>query len=132
MSQWVNDTVLRKLCQITDRRKSLHSFRHTLTTLMKRNKIPESIKCAINGHTPGDSVNKRNYVADGTVLEMQRVLDTLPLPDLPLAPYVTSQFAGYLAHSGAEDEREARANEERVPFLRHRGPRPKTASHGKT
>jgi len=125
VSQWVNDTVLRKLCQITDRRKSLRSFRHTLTTLMERNKIPESIMCAINGHTPGDSVDKRNYIADGTVLEMQRVLDTLPFPDLPLAPYVPSQFAGYVAHAAAEDAREARANEEGVPFIRHRGPRPR-------
>jgi integrase len=124
VSQWVNDIVLRKVCQITDRRKSLHSLRHTLTTLMDRNKIPESIICAINGHTPGTTVDKRNYVADGTVLEMRRVLDTLPFPDLPLAPYVSGQFKSYLSHAASEREREERAKQDGVPFKRPLGRRP--------
>lgn len=93
LSQRVNDTVLRNASQITDRRKSAHSFRHNLTILVERNKIPESIMCAINGHTQGDRVDKRNYAVDRTVLEMQRVVDTPPFLDLPLAPYVPSQFA---------------------------------------
>jgi integrase len=128
VSKWFNGIVLRKVCQITDRRKSLHSFRHTLTTLMERNKIPESIMCAINGHTPGDSVDKRSYVADGTVLEMRRVLDTLPFPDLPLAPYVSGQFNSYLAHAASEREREERAKHEGITFKRPLGRRPQAHS----
>lgn len=130
VSQWVNDTVLRKICHITDRRKSLHSLRHTLTTLMDRNKIPESIICAINGHTPGTTVDKRNYVADGTVLEMQRVLDTLPFPDLPLAPYASGQFKSYLSHAASERERGERAKQDGTPFKRPLGRRPNEPRSG--
>lgn len=130
VSQWFNDTLLRKVCRITDRRKTLHSLRHTLTTLMDRNKVPESIICAINGHSVGDSVDKRNYVADGTVLEMRRVLDTLPFPDLPLAPYVSAKFSGYLAHAASERLREACAKEEGTEFKRKMGRRLKAPLPG--
>ena len=125
VSQWFNSTLLRKVCRITDRRKSLHSLRHTLTTLMDRNKVPESIICAINGHSVGSTVDKRNYVADGTVLEMQRVLDTLPFPNLPLTPYVSARFSGYLAHAASERAREAKAKEEGTVFKRKLGPCPR-------
>lgn len=121
VSQWFNDVILRKSCGITDRRKSLHSLRHTMTTLMDRHHVPDSLICAINGHSTGDTIDKRNYVADGTVLECQRVIDTLPFPDIPLAPYVSERFEGYLKHAKAEAEREERARVKQVKFRRRMG-----------
>lgn len=124
ISEWFNGTHLRKVCQITSKRKTLHCFRHNLTTLMDRTKVPESIICAINGHSTGVSIDRRNYIADGTVLECQRVLDALPFPELALEPYVSSRFAGYLEHAAAEREREARAKADGLEFRPRKGPRP--------
>ncbi|WP_285404047.1 site-specific integrase [Luteibacter sp. ME-Dv--P-043b] len=125
LSEWFNGTHLRKTCEITSKRKTLHCFRHNLTTLMDRTKVPESIICAINGHSTGVSIDRRNYIADGTVLECQRVLDALPFPELALEPYVSSRFAGYLEHAAAEREREARALAEGTEFKPRKGPRPR-------
>lgn len=129
VSQWFNQIHLRKTCEITSKRKSLHCFRHNITTLMDRNKVPESIICAINGHSTGVSIDRRNYVADGTVLECQRVLDTLPFPELKLEKYVSDRFAGYLDHTAAERERERRAKAEGFEFKRRKGPRPVRDRH---
>lgn len=125
VSQWFNQIHLRKTCEITSKRKSLHCFRHNITTLMDRNKVPESIICAINGHSTGVSIDRRNYIADGTVLECQRVLDTLPFPELTLEPYVSDRFAHYLEHAASERERERRAKANGVQFKRRKGPMPK-------
>ena len=38
---------------------------HAAPPPMDRNKVPESIICAINGHTSGTTVDKQNYVANG-------------------------------------------------------------------
>ncbi|MGH8157674.1 MAG: tyrosine-type recombinase/integrase [Rhodanobacter sp.] len=123
VSQWVNDTVLRKECAITSHRKTLHSLRHTLITLMEREHIPKSIVCAINGHSTGNHTEQKNYIADGTVLEMREVLDSLPIVDPPMAPYVSERFKGYLAHAAAEREREIRLGAEGMAFKRPMGRR---------
>jgi hypothetical protein len=50
---------------------------------MDLGKIPEGITCAINSHTPAITIDKRNYVADGTEPEMQCALETLSFPNPP-------------------------------------------------
>lgn len=124
VSQWFNGLHLRETCGITSPRKTLHSFRHNLTTLMERCNIPDSIMQAINGHSPGEGVDRRSYIADATVLECQAVLDALPFPKLGLVPYAPGRFAQYLEQAAAEREREARAREEGQAFRRKKGPRP--------
>lgn len=109
VSVWVNKVLLRKVCGITSRRKSMHCLRHTLTTLMERNKVPESIMCSINGHSPGGTIEKRSYIANGTVLEMQRVLNTLPFPELSFALYSTEQFSRYFERAAAKERRAERS-----------------------
>lgn len=124
VSHWFNATHLRQTCGITSPRKTLHCFRHNLTTLMERNKVADSIIHAINGHSPGDGIDRRHYIADGTVLECQAVLDRLPFPNIPFTPYVAGRFDGYLAHQKTEREREERAKVNGEAFSRKKGPWP--------
>jgi integrase len=124
VSHWFNATHLRETCGIASPRKTLHCFRHNLTTLMERNRVADSLIHTINGHSPGDGIDRRHYVAEGTVLECQAVLDGLPFPYIPTTPYVTGRFDDYLAHQKSEREREARARAEGEMFRRKKGPRP--------
>jgi integrase len=130
VSQWFNDSHLRKACQIKSPRKTLHCFRHNLTTLMERAGIPESIRQSVNGHSPGTGLDQRHYVADGTVLECQQVLDRLPFPDLPLVHYVPGRFERYLRHAAAEREREVSALAGGELFKRRRGRFPASGPAG--
>lgn len=130
VSQWFNDSHLRKRCNILSKRKSLHCFRHNLTTLMERAGVPDSIRQAINGHSPGRDLDRQHYVADGTVLECQEVLNTLPFPALPLVRYQSGRFEKYLRHAAAERERELLALANGAPFRRKRGPIPTAAKEG--
>lgn len=124
VSQWFNGIHLREVCGIKSPRKTLHCLRHNLTTLMERRKVPDSIICAINGHSPGEGVDKKTYVADATVLECREALESLPFPNLPLEPYVSGRFDRYLAHAATERERQERAIAEGTEFKRRMGPRP--------
>jgi hypothetical protein len=45
---------------------------------MERRNVPESIICAVNGHSPGEGVDKKTYVATAMVLECRDVLASLP------------------------------------------------------
>lgn len=128
VSHWFNATHLRETCGITSPRKTLHCFRHNLTTLMERNKVADSLMHTINGHSPGEGIDRRHYIADGTVLECQAVLDKLPFPHIPTTAYVSGRFDNYLAHHRSEREREARAQSQGEVFLRKKGPLPRAAA----
>lgn len=122
VSHWFNATHLRETCGITSPRKTLHCFRHNLTTLMERNKVADSLIHTINGHSPGDGIDRRHYIAEGTVLECQAVLDGLPFPQIAMTPYLSGRFDDYLTHQKAEREREDRARNAGEAFLRRKGP----------
>jgi integrase len=124
VSEWFNGMHLRQTCGISSSRKTLHCFRHNLTTLMERCNVADSIIHALNGHSPGEGIDRRHYIADGTVLECQAVLNGLPFPKIPLTPYVSGRFEGYLKHQAAEREREARARGEGSVFVKKKGPIP--------
>lgn len=124
VSQWFNGIHLREVCGIKNPRKTLHCLRHNLTTLMERRKVPDSIICAVNGHSPGEGVDKKTYVADATVLECQQALEALPFPALPLEPYASGRFDRYLARATAEREREKRTKADGGEFKRRKGPAP--------
>lgn len=124
VSGWFNGTHLRETCGITSPRKTMHCFRHNLTTLMERNKVADSLIHTLNGHSPGDDIDRRHYIAEGTVLECQAMLNGLPFPYMPTTPYVAGRFEAYLTHQKAEREREARARAEGEVFRRKKGPRP--------
>ncbi|HEY4092691.1 MAG TPA: site-specific integrase [Luteibacter sp.] len=123
VSHWFNATHLRDTCGISSKRKTMHCFRHNLITLMERCNVADSIVHAVHGHAPGEGIDRRHYIADGTVLECQAVLDGLPFPNIPMTPYVSGRFDDYLTHQAAEREREARAREQGAVFVKKKGPR---------
>ncbi|KVR95835.1 hypothetical protein WK28_01980 [Burkholderia vietnamiensis] len=46
-------TFLRKVCEISDTRKTFHSFRHLFKDVMREHGVPEDVSDALTGHTTG-------------------------------------------------------------------------------
>lgn len=97
ITRWFNRDHLRKLCGITDRRKTFHCFRHTLTSLAERCGIPTSIRRTINGHADGRGIDEARYIARGSLLECKQALEKLLFPELDFIPYAPGRFAPYLS-----------------------------------
>ncbi|MHB1056680.1 MAG: hypothetical protein ACYC0F_02210 [Rhodanobacter sp.] len=125
VTQWFNGRHLRKLCGITTPSKTLHCFRHTITTLADRSLIPDSVMRTINGHSDGVAIDKRSYVARGSLLECKRALEKLPFPDLDLVPYTPDRFAPYLNQVRETGAHRARLQAEGKPISRRKGRPPK-------
>ena len=124
-SQWFNRHHLRNACGITSAKKSLHCFRHTLTTRCDRAHVPQSVIQTINGHSNGKGVDARTYVARGSLLECKQVLDGVTYPALDLVPYVSERFAAYLAQAAAQAAHVKRLGKEGKPVVSRKGRRPK-------
>jgi integrase len=125
VTQWFNGRHLRKLCGITTPSKTLHCFRHTITTLADRSFIPDSVMRTINGHSDGVAIDKRSYVARGSLLECKRALEKLPFPDLDLVPYTPDRFAPYLDQVRETGAHRARLQAEGKPISARKGRPPK-------
>lgn len=125
ISRWFNKHHLRGACRIVSEKKSLHCFRHTLTTRCERAHVPKSIIQTINGHSDGQGVDSRSYVARGSLLECRRVLDRLDYPPLELVPYASERFASYLAQAAAQVAHAERLGKEGKPVVSRKGRRPK-------
>jgi integrase len=125
VSRWFNKHHLRNACGITSAKKSLHCFRHTLTTRCDRANVPKSIIQTLNGHSDGKGVDERTYVARGSLLECKRVLEQLKYPPLDLMPYVSERFATYLAQAAAHAAHDDRLAEDEKPAVIRKGRRPK-------
>ncbi len=128
ISRWFNKHHLRGACGIRSEKKSLHCFRHTLTTRCERAHVPKSIIQTINGHSDGQGVDSRSYVARGSLLECRRVLDRLEYPPLELVPYASARFAPYLAQAAAQAAHAERLGNEGKPVVSRKGRRPKLRS----
>jgi integrase len=124
-TQWFNGPHLRKQCGIDTPLKTLHCFRHTINTLADRSCIPDSIMQTINGHTSGEGVRARAYVARGTLLECQRAIEQLPFPQLDVAPYETGRFTPYLERSKSRGDHQTRQQKAGISASRARGRPPK-------
>lgn len=129
-SRWFNQHHLRNACGITSTKKSLHCFRHTLTTRCDRAHVPKSVIQTINGHSDGQGVDARTYVARGSLLECKRALDGVTYPPLDLVPYVSEQFAAYLAQAAAQAAHAERLGKEGKPVVSRKGRRPKLMMRG--
>lgn len=125
VTQWFNGRHLRKICGITTPSKTLHCFRHTITTLADRSFIPDSVMRTINGHSDGVAIDKRSYVARGSLLECKRALEKLPFPDLDLVPYTPDRFAPYLDQVRENGAHRARLQAEGKPATTRKGRPPK-------
>jgi integrase len=121
---WFNGTHLRKKCAITTSLKTLHCFRHTVTTLADRKMVPASITRTINGHSQGGSDADRAYTARGTLLECKAALEKTLIPEIEFLPYVPGQFDAYLKLKVVQDEHDERLRAEGKPVPVRRG-RPK-------
>ncbi len=124
-SRWFNQHHLRHTCGITSTKKSLHCFRHTLTTRCDRAHVPKSVIQTINGHSDGQGVDARTYVARGSLLECKRALDGVTYPPLELVPYVPERFAAYLTQVATQAAHAGRLREEGKPVVSRKGRRPK-------
>lgn len=124
-SRWFNQHHLRNACGIQSAKKSLHCFRHTLTTRCERAHVPKSIIQTINGHSDGQGVDARTYVARGSLLECKRALDGLTYPPLHLVPYASERFAAYLAQASAQAAHADRLRDDVKPAAIRKGRRPK-------
>jgi integrase len=125
LSRWFNTHHLRQTCGIKSAKKSLHCFRHTLTTRCERKHVPNSIIQTINGHSDGQGVDQRSYVARGSLLECKRAMEGLRYPPLELVPYTSEQFAPYLAQAAAQRAHGNRIEAEGLPRVSTKGRRPK-------
>lgn len=125
VSRWFNKH-LRKRCGVLDKTKSLHSLRHTVTTHADRARVPDSIIRTINGHSPGEGVDRKTYVARGNLWECRNALESLPYPALDLEPYTPGRFAAYLQHTFAQYDQAIRLRSEDKPVVRKKGRPPTT------
>lgn len=128
ISRWFNKHHLRNACGIRSEKKSLHCFRHTLTTRCERARVPTSVIQTINGHSDGKGVDARTYVARGSLLECKRAMEQLEYPPLDLVPYVPERFAAYLTQAAAQTAHAERLGEEGKPVVSRKGRRPKLKS----
>ncbi|MHB1057996.1 MAG: hypothetical protein ACYC0F_08955, partial [Rhodanobacter sp.] len=101
---------------------------HTLTTRCDRAHVPKSVIQTINGHSDGQGVDARTYVARGSLLECKRALDGVKYPPLDLAPYVSERFAAYLAQVATQAAHGDRLAAEGKSVVSRKGRRPKFAS----
>ena len=124
MTQWFNGAHLRKACGITSHAKTLHCFRHTITTIADRCLVPKSIMRTINGHSDGARIDERSYVVRGSLLECRRALEKIEFPDLDVVPYEPGRFADYLNHARENELHRERMEKEGKP-VSHRKGRPR-------
>lgn len=125
ISRWFNKHYLRNACGIKSAKKSLHCFRHTLTTRCERARVPISVIQTINGHSDGKGVDARTYVARGSLLECKRAMEQHEYPPLGLVPYVSARFSAYLAQAVAKAAYARRLGNEGNPVVSRKGRRPK-------
>jgi integrase len=125
VSRWFNMHHLRNACGIKSAKKSLHCFRHTLTTRCERAHVPKSIIQTINGHSDGQGLDARTYVARGSLLECKRALERLEYPPLDLVPYSSDRFSGYLRQIAAQTAHGKRVEAEGLKIPSRKGRRPK-------
>lgn len=125
MTRWFNGAHLRKECGIASRTKTLHCFRHTITTLADRCWVPKSIMRTINGHSDGEKIDERSYVARGSLLECRQALEKIEFPDLDLPPYEPGRFAAYLDHVRENEAHQERLIKEGKPVSHRKGRPPK-------
>ena len=125
MTRWFNGSHLRKACGITSHAKTLHCFRHTITTIADRCLVPKSIMRTINGHSDGGRIDERSYVVRGSLLECRRALEKIEFPDLDLVPYEPGRFTDYLNHARENEIHRKRLAKEGKPVSPRRGRPPK-------
>ncbi len=61
VGQWFNTSYLRKKIGIKDRKKTFHSFRHTVADGLKQKGVAESYICEYLGHSTGKSETSGRY-----------------------------------------------------------------------
>jgi integrase len=129
LTQWFNGAHLRKECGIATHTKSLHCFRHTITTLADRCLIPKSVMRTINGHSDGPAIDEKSYVARANLIECKNALEKIRFPDLNTAPYQSEQFAAYLEQANANEVHRKRLLAEGKSVQPRKGRPPKLSKH---
>lgn len=132
IGRWFNKSVLRGACQIKDRKKTFHCFRHTFTTRADRGAIVKTITRTINGHSTGTAVDDKSYVRKGTLLECQSAIEQLDFPSVDHEPYASERFHPYLIQAQARAEHANRLARAGLPVAVKKGRPPKIAAAPKS
>jgi integrase len=116
VSIWFNRYHLRKRCGITDRKKSLHVFRHTFGTLSAKSGVYKRITKKVFGHSDGDNDREdtldRYYVDPADVPECKDGIEKINFPPIQFIPYKVGRFETYLRKELAKQARAQRRVED--------------------
>lgn len=112
LSSWFNKSRLRKECNITTERKTLHCFRHTVNTLADRSIVPEGVMRTINGHSDGQDIRSQHYTERGRLLECKHWLNRIHFPTIDFLPYESGRFDETFKLAAAVEAHERRAAKE--------------------
>jgi integrase len=119
ISRWFNYTFLRNVCQITDRRHTFHSFRHTFANAAQQVNLRKDHIARLLGHTPGSDVLTLHYFGrDERPEALLAVMNAVNFPTVPHGRYKPEKFEAVFRHAKAEAER----NQAMDRRLAHRSP----------
>jgi integrase len=97
----------KKACGITSKRKTLHCFRHTFTTLAEYSLVPDNVIDAINGHASGYSVRDKHYSKRPSVFACKKYIEKIAFPPIPSQSYTPGRFAAYFEDVQKDREHQA-------------------------
>lgn len=85
VSAWFDDSLLgNRLNMVRDRSKAFHSFRHTVSTLLKEKGVSSELRAQLVGHVRGKTETEVRYSKDLKPIHMVEIVEKLyfPLPDI--------------------------------------------------
>lgn len=128
VSIWFNRFHLRKRCGITNKKKTLHVFRHTFGTKAAKVGVFKRVIKRLFGHKLEEDMIDIHYIDPADVPECKEKMEEILFPTLQVVPYVAGRFDNYLKSESAKLAREGR--QEKVDGRRQRKNK-KNANKGK-
>ena len=106
ISRWFNVGFLRKRCEITDRRHTFHSFRHTFANAALGVNLRKDRIARLLGHTPGTDVLTVHYLgSDDQPDVLLPIVRAIEFPPIAHDRYVPDRFEAVFQRAKREAER---------------------------
>ncbi|ELY5242401.1 site-specific integrase [Yersinia enterocolitica] len=88
VSAWFNESILNKRLKLErNRTKSFHSFRHSVSTLLKEKGVSSELRAQLAGHVRGTTETEVRYSKDLKPLYMVEVVEKIDFPLPPIARF---------------------------------------------
>ncbi|EPE4144125.1 DUF6538 domain-containing protein [Yersinia enterocolitica] len=88
VSAWFNSSILdKRLKLVRDRTKAFHSFRHSVSTLLKEKGVNSELRAQLAGHVRGKTETEVRYSKDLKPLYMVDVVEKIDFPLPPIARF---------------------------------------------